>query len=177
MIVYHGTSKKNGENILKTRKIMTNQNKNWTDTTEGYVYLSNDIIKALSYGNKSCSTSHLENIFLFKVDVPYELLMPDKDEAYCKGIKVTETPQDLNLILEECKSTRVNFSLNFNEYNVHYCEIKQLELDGVNYIEINNEKYKLKDINSAVNCCFSKTDEIYSASQKKFISEINWIKL
>ena len=63
MIVYHGTSKNNGENILKTRKIMTNQNKNWTDTTEGYVYLSNDIIKALSYGNKSCSTSHLEKIY------------------------------------------------------------------------------------------------------------------
>lgn len=116
MILYHGTSEVFGRKILCDEKILSNTTRNYSETlqlnntqidittTNGYVYLTSSFIRAYNYGNRASLIHNRQpHIYIFKLQVNDELLLPDLDE-------------------------RRLHSEDFNEQNVSYNVQKSLEI-------------------------------------------------
>ncbi len=89
MILYHGTSESAGTKILKEGKLIANiKDRVWkglpdndiTKTTDGFVYLTDLLQTAIHWGNKTSIILKEKEIYLFKVDIEKEDLLPDLDE-------------------------------------------------------------------------------------------------
>lgn len=85
MILYHGTSYQRGIKILESGCLKSNIERFYDQncdfpTTNGYVYLTNHIFKAIHWGNITASIEQDTKLMLFQVDVQEELLEPDYDE-------------------------------------------------------------------------------------------------
>lgn len=86
MILYHGTSYNKGMKILESGCIKKNVERFYAGdslypTTDGYVYLTNHIFRAIYRGNIVSYDEKDTKLMLFQVDVEEELLEPDLDEV------------------------------------------------------------------------------------------------
>lgn len=85
MILYHGTSLSRGLQILKDKAIKKDAPKVYDEksrlpTTNGYVYLTEDLANAIYYGNKTALLDEDSELMIFEVDLPYSSIEPDIDE-------------------------------------------------------------------------------------------------
>lgn len=90
MHLYHGTTLKNGQQIIKDGFIKANIKRNYVDydehiknTTDGYVYLSVNLHTAYFYGNINLADeiSTEKYVYIFSIEVDDKLLHPDYDEV------------------------------------------------------------------------------------------------
>ena len=94
MILYHGTTLSRGEEIIKNHCIKHDISRVCTncDTTNGYVYLTPNIETAYFYGNlnslRSEKKDDLKYVYIFKVEINEDKLLPDYDELKIKKLKV-----------------------------------------------------------------------------------------
>lgn len=99
MILYHGTTLSRGEGIIKDHcikhdisRVYTNTGKLDCDTTNGYVYLTPNIETEYFYGNinslRSETNDDLKYVYIFKVEINEDKLLPDYDELKIKKLKV-----------------------------------------------------------------------------------------
>ena len=99
LILYHGTTLSRGEEIIKNHcikhdisRVCTNTGKLDCDTTNGYVYLTPNIETAYFYGNlnslRSEKKDDLKYVYIFKVEINEDKLLPDYDELKIKKLKV-----------------------------------------------------------------------------------------
>ncbi|WP_313893843.1 hypothetical protein [Psychrobacillus sp.] len=85
--MYHGTSKKRGDQILNDGMLKATSIKRVYDddhplpSTDGYIYLTNDIALAVYYANKtSYFSDEDEQLMIFKIEMEKESLKADIDE-------------------------------------------------------------------------------------------------
>lgn len=130
MILYHGTSFERAKIILKAGLIKRDAKQNYDEcpmsTTEGFVYLTNNICRAIKY---AANTYYLEKqekrklgshsiinminaLSIFKWDINESLLQPDLDEY--KIIKKLEMPVNTTYeqSLKDVYSTRISRDIN-----------------------------------------------------------------
>lgn len=137
MILYHATTETKGKIILEEGYIKINLSSSFKDipkecyrnseqyvnleSEKGFVYLSNRISVAHDIV-KSTVTDKDNYIYIFKLNIPENELLPDFDQAQiskCKAVDVME-------ILRECFSTRVNFNINLKKYNGEFTKIPSI---------------------------------------------------
>lgn len=133
MYLYHGTKESYGKQIIKQGIIKANIKRNYDDnfaesirTTDGFVYLSNNLSKAAYYGNKNCfifatqDKEIEEYYYIFRIQINEKELLPDKDE-----LRAYYLPEesDLSTSLTNCMSTVVNRDICLKDYNSHYVKI------------------------------------------------------
>ncbi|PFO75651.1 hypothetical protein COJ86_03700 [Bacillus cereus] len=78
MKLFHGTSLDFGNEILKTGLIKKNQQPYDGVTDPNFVYLSDRITSAMSYGHKK--TTRVKEFYIFEVEVQEDTLLADLDE-------------------------------------------------------------------------------------------------
>lgn len=131
MYLYHGTKQSYGEKILNDGKIKSNIQRNYGDsffksyrTTNGLVYLTNNLSKATYYGNKNCfifdEQENEEYFYVFRMDIDIDLLLPDKDELRAYGMPEDST---LEKSLKECGSATIPNDVILKDYNGYYVKI------------------------------------------------------
>ncbi|MDR7856069.1 hypothetical protein [Tissierella sp.] len=183
MILYHGTSEKRGLEILKGLNISRYADKVYDSehmfpTTEGYVYLTNDFVRAVYYGNKTAVlTDETERLIVFCIDIGESKLEPDYDEieyvlkhwGETDGFKDIDNPS-LEESLKLTLSCRVRGDINFKDYNINYCTINSaLQASSTNQ---KDECLEAKNI-----ICLRRTDnEVANKRKKELMSRIKWIK-
>lgn len=124
MILYHGTTLSRGEGIIKDHcikhdisRVYTNTGKLDCDTTNGYVYLTPNIETAYFYGNinslRSETNHDLKYVYIFKVEINEDKLLPDYDELKIKKIKSKDVTWKESLAI--CKTVRVDEDVNVNK--------------------------------------------------------------
>lgn len=172
MILYHGTTGKRAKKIFKDGIIKCNVVRHYTKensdigyTEQGYVYLANELIFALSFAYRCNNEDKSDELYIFKFDLDDKFLEPDKDEI--RIIRDDRTRKkysnDLEYSLKELKSCRVKKDLNINDENSFFTVIKNLNdmpklVKGVSY----NLENTLKN---------------YTSEQKNFIENIEWKKV
>lgn len=87
MILYHGTTAKRAEHIFEDRTIKKNCLRFFTEeengegySTDGYVYLSNEITYSLYFANCHSLVDKSESLYIFRIDIPDGLILADIDE-------------------------------------------------------------------------------------------------
>jgi hypothetical protein len=85
MILYHGTSEKRGikilkENCLKTNALRVYGEEHPLPTTEGYIYLTNNLVNAIYYGNNTAWEDGDNYLFVFEIEVEERKLEADMDQ-------------------------------------------------------------------------------------------------
>lgn len=172
MILYHGTTIKRATKIMKDKSISNDCERFFTRkkngegyTTQGYVYLSNEITYALYFANCHHFVDQSEQLCLFRVIVPDELLEADFDEMRHQdptGHHKQRYNSDLECSLLEFKTCRVPFPIDFSKYEVSYFII-----DLTNYSDfsdlLDNAGY---DREYVINH--------YNSVQMEFIKSIKW---
>lgn len=141
MILYHGTTKSRGEQIVKDGVISNEASLVYDEefgkgletgsiscsgimpttlaTTKGYVYLTNSLFYAISYGNKNAifMDEPEDYFYVFKVDVDENDLEADSDEV---AMVLMKDPKDFPTAkdtLNACMSARYGKSI----YDFQYC--------------------------------------------------------
>lgn len=154
MILYHGTTQKRGEEILASEIIKCKTERDFeaagsfNGTTDGYVYLTTDLSRALYYGNaKTIGNDYDRLVYIFKIDIPEELLMADLDELFVVTRK--EYPFDTSAV-----------------ESIKICQCVRVPQD----ISIKNSKYTIMP--STKNSCYP--EEIYKLRQQLF--DLNQVK-
>lgn len=133
MYLYHGTKESYGNQIIKQGIIKANIRRNYDDnfaeslrTTDGFVYLSNNLSKATYYGNKNCfifatNDQELEEYYyVFRIQMNAKELLPDRDEL--RAYYLSED-SDLCTSLSKCASATVKRDISLQDYNGHYVKI------------------------------------------------------
>ena len=136
MILYHATPGINGEKIIGTRIIKNNCPRTWNgdsyqsdgkvvdlSTTDGYVYLSNKLSLAAFYGNANRLNvgGDCNDYYIFRMNIPEDLLLPDKDE-----LRINRKRNDVETAkesLEICCCACVDFPLRADEFSIEYIHI------------------------------------------------------
>jgi hypothetical protein len=85
MILYHGTSEKRGIKILQENCLKTNASRVYGEdyllpTTGGYIYLTNNLVNAIYYGNKTACEDEDDYLFVFEIEVDECTLEADMDQ-------------------------------------------------------------------------------------------------
>ncbi|NFQ35970.1 hypothetical protein [Clostridium sporogenes] len=134
MIMYHATSLSRGNKILKDGTIKKDSEKVYGEdslmpTTDGYVYLTNDLINAAYYGNKTAVLFDKDDMFfIFRMDINIKDLEVDKDEIeytikqspkYDDKFKDINNPT-LDESLEYALSARIRQNIDFSKNKVEY---------------------------------------------------------
>ncbi len=176
MKLYHGTSFLGGKSILCDRYIKsivkrfyTPENNGKGATTDGFVYLSNDLIYALYYGyRQNIKSDHFE-VYIFRVEIDRNKLLCDEDEMKLNNVddkSIYPYPSRLDYSLCNFKSCRIDEDISFEKYDVEY---------GV----VNLEEYRNNIIPIIENIGEVYTEEYdsYNQQQKELIDNIKWIKL
>ena len=141
MILYHGTTKSRGERIVKGGVISNEASLLYDEefgkgletgsiscsgimpttlaTTKGYVYLTNSLFYAISYGNKNAifMDEPEDYFYVFKVDVDENDLEADSDEV---AMVLMKDPKDFPTAMDTlnaCMSARYGKSI----YEFQYC--------------------------------------------------------
>ncbi|MER2040784.1 MAG: hypothetical protein ABS913_02445 [Desemzia incerta] len=148
LILYHGTSKINGESILKDGKIKSDIKRVYgkdhlvQPTTNGYVYLTNKIEQAVRYGQHATIMNKEESltktiIYIFKIKIPDSELEIDEDEINTMSIwKSSHTDKviDVETCLKYLSTARVGRDLLLGEDVISYSG-EQLNLAEMNYLK------------------------------------------
>lgn len=150
MVLYHGTTKSRGEQIVKEKCLSKDAEPTYGEgyggclkeclvlggenlpdtlaTTKGYVYLTHSLFYAMYYGNKHCLLSNEDKEFyIFKVDIPENILEIDSDEIRITTNVHPETVKDYKQSLDVCRSVRTPQSINKFEYMIFDSEYKYTE--------------------------------------------------
>lgn len=168
LLLYHATSENRGKIIFSDRKIKCNIDRYYTlecngsaYSTNGYIYLSNEIFFSLYFANchNLCDKTNL--IYIFKINLNKNLLLPDEDE---KRMQDKYNSNSLDYSLLELKSCRVAFDIIFSNHNMYYTIINSNTID-INKLIKNIAYY------------YNYTIQHYSNEQKDFIKNIQWLKL
>ena len=118
-------------------------------TTNGYVYLTNDLINALRYGTiADFEDDDIYEYYVFCIDIETSVLEADEDE-----IKYTLTPLGLgkkikhidNPTLEEsllyANSAKVGQDIEFKKYNAKYTKLSISDTNNVLSLLHINDRY------------------------------------
>lgn len=152
MILYHGTGYTAAKEIIRSGVIRNDAHLKWDEgsflnlangekldisTTPGYVYLTDKLSLACFYGNvKKPEEDTLKGYYIFKIEIPVEELLPDRDEL---RINHNFEKEDISVgeSLEISRCVTVDHSLSNEGYNIEYVHIAINDYD-VNYF-IRNE--------------------------------------
>lgn len=136
MLLYHGTSQSRGEQILNDgiishlASLEYDCRHNHTliylgvdiSTTAGYVYLTNNILLALYFGD--CHAKHRDDkVYIFAIDVPLKNVEPDYDEYKITGINLPQLLPDEFSVEQSLKlhqSVRTPLDINLSKCNGRY---------------------------------------------------------
>lgn len=187
MYLYHGTKESYGKQIINQGILKANIKRNYDKkfakslrTTDGFVYLTNNLSKATYYGNKNCFifATHdqevEENYYIFRIQIDEKELLPDRDE-----LRAYYLPEesDLDISLTKCMSAVVNRDICLKDYNSHYVKIpSSLCKDSSPQLEFNFDFIKLYQIEKRDGLTDYQKDYIkksYEQFEKLFI----WNKL
>jgi hypothetical protein len=129
MFLYHGTKESFGKSIIKDGAIKSNISRNYDlnvaqdyKTTDGYVYLTNNLSKACYYGNKNCfifkDQKPEDYYYIFRLEIYDEKeLLPDRDELRAYSLDIDS---DLNESLKKCMSATIKQDINLKKYQASY---------------------------------------------------------
>lgn len=113
MILYHGTSSSRGQNILAHKMLDANAKRVYDEdhglpTTNGYVYLTDDVFNAIYYGNKTAWIDKDDSLYVFRIEINDSLLEADFDE-----FKYTLDPYGIEYELKDINNPTIEESLRY----------------------------------------------------------------
>lgn len=175
MILYHATTALRGKQILIDNCIKKDIDRFYTtekngdgSSTQGYVYLSNEITFSMYFANCHRYVDKSDELYIFQIDIPDELIEADCDELRYQGSSSDEIAQyggELQCSLLEYKSCRVPFDINFKTYECSYITINiHGRPDPIDLVGGAGDNYKF-------------TINNYTKIQKDFIDGIQWSRL
>ncbi len=134
-------------------------------STQGYVYLTNEVTFALYFANCCNLEDGSDYLVLFKIDLQIEKVLPDYDE-----IRIQSAPKhvrdiyqnDLDYSLRELKTCRIDFDIDLRLYCVNFCKIDLL--NGFNPCDVIR--------NAGRN--YEYVTGNYTDLQTKFINNLKW---
>lgn len=169
MILYHGTPLESGEKIIQEGKIRCQIKRSHEGyeniiegTTDGFVYLTQNLYTAYYYGNILLLDQDDYNkkyVYIFKIEIPDDniLLEPDFDELKVRN-KVYSKNITWKECLEMCGCARIRQDIT----------IKELE-----YIKLPGTGNRLEDIQDVKICCeLSKMQLGYARSYGELEKEV-----
>lgn len=173
MELFHATTQIRGEQILKDRCIKkcveryySNENGSNGLTTQGYVYLTNEITFSIYFANCHNLSEANENIYIFKIEVPDDLLQPDEDEIELQSPNNESVyPNRLAWSLGELKSCRIAENIDIQNYSTYLFCIKDISLDEILEL-VKHAGYPYDYVVAH-----------YTDDQQKFLDSIVWTKL
>lgn len=175
MILYHGTTSNRAAQIFRDKKISNNCKRFFTEelngdgsTTQGYVYLTNEITYAVYFANCHHFVDKSNQLYIFRVEVSEELIEPDYDEMRYQDPLMNERNRyttDLKCSLLEFKSCRIPLSIEFDKFSVEYFVFNRDEFSDI---------AKLFD---NAGCDYKYVVTHYSEFQHSFIDSIQWKKV
>ena len=175
MILLQKKKKKRADEILNCGIIKKIINRYYTEelngdgySTDGFVYLSNEITYAMYFANCHTLVDKSESIYVFKMDINENWIEADYDEIRHEGISAEELSRynsDLEYTLKEFKACRISEDLILNELSTEYCIIPK------------KGKYAINDIIGKVGANYDYTVHHYSRIQKEFLQNIKWYKV
>lgn len=171
MIVYHGTSKRNFEQILKDRKIKKDCEKEYEDTENGYVYLATNVIVAYYYGNiisiQGDTKDKRGDVYILKINIDKNKLKADLDEQRVvfgnKEMGEFTVDNSINLL----KTVRIDLDIPFDKYDIEYTKIPNT------YDASPKEREFLQKMCNAQRQKSLMTEELIKEAEEKY----EWIKL
>ncbi|QAR35371.1 hypothetical protein [Latilactobacillus curvatus] len=128
MFVYHGTTSEYGAQILKSGLIETSADngRSFGKVTQGYCYVSEKLGQALRYGtNREATKNNYRKrvpFYVFKIDIPNELLLFDEDE---------QIQMNFSVVSGEPQSYRVEGNIILDEFNWCYAKVEKDKDGGV----------------------------------------------
>lgn len=175
MFLYHGTTGIRANQILDDKKISNNCDRFFTKekngdgyTTQGYVYLTNEITFAVYFANSHTFVDQSKELFIFRIDVPDELIEPDYDEMRYQdppGHDREQYSSDLEYSLVEFKTCRIPVSIEFNKFTVEYFSFYKADFPNI------------ADLFDNASSNYNYAIHHYSDKQREFINSIHWKKL
>lgn len=171
MVLYHGTSESRANLILASGTILkdtpryfTKENNGANYSSNGYIYLSNEIIWAyrfaLLHGNLFEKGDYG---YIFKLIIPDDKILPDEDELRDVFPHVMQKYSGrLECSLLERKSCRVDFDISLQLYCSEFCKVPVGE-EMSELLQNNGRDYEY-------------TITHYTQYQKDFISNLKWSK-
>ena len=175
MVLYHATTAKRAKKILESGIIKRNIDRFYTEelngegySTDGYVYLSNEITYAMHFANCHTLVDKSESIYVFKMEIDDSWLEADYDEIRHESISKEELSRynsDLEYTLMQFMACRVSNDLFLKELSAEYCIVPK------------NGKEKLIDIIGKVGADYDYTIHHYTALQKRYLRSIKWYKI
>lgn len=175
MILYHGTTDDRAKKILSNQVISNNCERFFTAeengdgyTTQGYVYLTNEVIFALSFAHSHHLVDKSDKLYIFRIDIPDELIEPDYDEMRYQdptGIDRERYSNDFECSLLEFKTCRIPIPIDFAKFPVEYFAINCSDIDNISCL-LDNVGYNYKYVTSH-----------YTRVQEEFIRSIKWAKV
>lgn len=170
MILYHATTHIRGAQILRDKCLKKDVVRYYSEesgsngpTTQGYIYLTNEITFSIYFANCHNLSEENQNIYIFRLDLPEEMLEPDEDEIKLQSPNNEHHfPSRLAWSLEELKSCRTPQDINISDYPAHFSYLVGLE---------SNEILKLvKHVGYSYNYVITH----YTDAQSSFLSSIQW---
>lgn len=173
MILYHGTTEHRARLILRDNCIKKDVERYFTEeyngdgySTQGYIYLTNEITFAVYFANCHKFVDKSTNIYVFKIDVPPQLIEPDYDELRYQSAtdeEINSYGGPLKCSLLEYKACRVKTDINFDRFSVQYCVLPITDTIG--------------NLLDNAGCNYKYVVTHYTKAQREFINNINWINL
>lgn len=133
MILYHGTKAEYGEMIVKSGILKNDVKRNYEcndyadlGTTNGYVYLTDKLYVAASYGNKNTflfvdeGQKRDDFFYIFRIDMPSEMVEADLDEIKIVARQNTDREFSVEESLNLCSAVRCSTSISKNHYRISY---------------------------------------------------------
>ena len=190
MELFHGTPKSRGDIIIKEKRISCHakpmfedgcedilQSAEYSDnlikpktlsTTPGYVYLSDLIFNAMYYGNVNAFSNDEDYFYLFKVELPEEVLEPDEDEIRMVLCKDPMNYPSVKDSLNACHSVRYNNDI----ISFEYCILPA----AANFSHPNSQLVR-DMINLRPRARGSATQQNVVDLMNQFYSNVSWIKI
>lgn len=172
MILYHGTTYKRAQSIFEDRVIKKDCERFFTEeengdgySTDGYVYLSNEVTFALHFAYCHHLVDKSEALVVFKIEIPDEIVLPDYDEMRHQdptGINRARYSDDLSCSLLEFKACRINTDISFDEYTVDY------------FCLVVDKDDNIGDLFDNAGSNYEYVTSHYTRKQKCFIQSIPW---
>ncbi len=175
MELYHGTTDRRSKKILLDGCIKKDVERYFTKdkngdgyTTQGYVYLSNEVTFSLHFAICHNIIDKTKELYVFRVHIPDELVEPDYDELRHQ----LATPNEiafygghLKCSLLEYKACRVPFDIKFETFKCSYFSIDALGLPNP------------EDLIDNVGRNYEYVTKNYTKAQREFIEKIQWKRL
>lgn len=170
MKLYHATTQVRGEQILRDRclkkdvsRYYSKENESNGPTTQGFVYLTNEITYSIYFANCHNLSESNTNIYIFKVDVPDEFLEADEDEIEQHSPNNENIfPNRLAWSLGELKSCRVALDIDIDDYPTQIYRL--IGMDSERILQL--IRYVAYPFNYVVSN--------YTNDQRNFIDSISW---